>query len=240
MNILVKRLEKCFKKSFFKNALERALKNLFPSVKMEDVIIISDGDEGVIKACRMLELQHEEVSPEDHPDTDAIIAFWDGPKYNKMPVDLVDPASEALAKFLAHYQQNGSVGDGSTDIRHQFPSWKFRAIQAIFNFKKQGIHVDEEYAISQFLKYKTLATQIEDQLQVGEDSELTHNQDVIKRVRYDNGRADDDNPVDETVTEVIDAEQVRRQFLDELEIARFYRNLWEQIAMNFDQYEQYA
>ena len=56
MNIIVKRLEKCFKKSFFKNALERALKNFFPSVKMEDVIIISDGDEGVIKACRMLRL----------------------------------------------------------------------------------------------------------------------------------------------------------------------------------------
>lgn len=240
MDIIVKRVEKCFKKSYFKSALERAVSDFFPSAKMKDIKIISDGDEAVIKACRMLELEHEEVEADAHPEADAIIAFWDGPKYSKMPADLVDPNSEVLAKFLAHYQRNGAEGDGAIDIRHKFPSWKYRAIQAIFNFKKQGMELDEEHAIAKFLKYKTLAKQIEDELALGEDSNIVHNTDVIKRVRYDNGRADDDNPVDETVTEVLDAENIRRQFLDELEIARFYRNLWEQIAMNWESYAQYA
>lgn len=238
MNIIIKRQEKCFKKSFFKNALERALNTMFPNAK--DIKILTDGDEGVVKACRMLEIDHEIIEENAHPETDAIIAFWDGPKFNRMPAELVDPESAQMAEFLKHYQENGSVGDGHTDIRHQFPSWKFRAIQTIFNMKNKGIEVTEEYAISQFLKYKQSAKVIEDELALGEDSELIHNSDVIKRVRYDNGRADDDNPVDETVTEVVDAEQTRREFMAELEIHRFYRNLWEQIAMNFDQYGSYA
>ena len=237
MDIIIKRQEKCFKKSFFKSALERALNKLFPN---KEIKIITDGDEAVIKACRMLELDHEIVGKDEHPDADAIIAFWDGPKYINMPPEIVDPESAKVAKFLSHYQKNGSVGDGYTDIRHQFPSWKFRAIQTIFNMKNKGIHVDEEYAISQFLKYKQSAKVIEDELALGEDSTIIHNVDVITRTRFDNGGADDDAMTDETNTEIVEAEVTKRQFLDELEQLRFYRNLWEQIAMNFDIYKAYA
>jgi len=256
MDIIIKRQEKCFKKSFFKSALERALNKLFPN---KEIKIITDGDEAVIKACRMLELDHEIVGKDEHPKGDAIICFWDGPKYINMPPEIIDPESAKMAKFLSHYQKNGSVGDGYTDIRHQFPSWKFRAIQTIFNMKNKGIHVDEEYAISQFLKYKQSAKVIEDELALGEDSTIIHNVDTIDRTRmeldptspifdeiklrltHDNGRAGDDIPVaDETTTMLVDSETTRRAFLDELEQLRFYRNLWEQIAMNFDIYKTYA
>jgi hypothetical protein len=233
MDIIIKRQEKCFKSSFFKMALERALNNLFKNIKTKEIKIITQQDEAVTTACQMLELDYEVVEASAHPDADAIIAFWDGPKYSNMPAEMIDPSSEKIAEFIQHYQ---SVNEGGMDVRHQFPNWKFRAIQTIFEHRNRGIEIDKQYAIKQFLKFKKLTNNLEEMLHMDEDSSIIHNQDVIQRTRFDAGGADGDVMVDETNTVMVSEEKAKRQLLNELDSARWSRNLWDQITMNLESY----
>ena len=233
MDIIIKRQEKCFKSSFFKMALERALNNLFKNIKTKEIKIITQQDEAVTTACQMLELDYEVVEASAHPDADAIIAFWDGPKYSNMPAEMIDPSSEKIAEFIQHYQ---SVNEGGMDVRHQFPNWKFRAIQTIFAHRNRGIEIDKQYAIKQFLKFKKLTNSLEEMLHMDDDATVMHNEDVIVKRRLEHSGADWDVEVDETTTEVLTQENSKRQLLNELDSARWSRNLWDQITMNLESY----
>ena len=260
LTILIKRQDKLFKGSFFKSRLEATMKEWFPNHTTSDITIVHDGDALVKKSILMLGYEKTKECKEDaHPKgLTHVIAFWDGPKYRNMPPDLVDPTSEAMAGFLAFYAND--VNKKVVDVRHRWPSIMFRCIGAIYKEKKSGHIVDEAYAIQRFLSFKSQAKVIEDDLNLGEDSVLIHDEDTIKRTRIeldpmhsifdehtvttrvDKTEADPDIPVaDETTTILVETESVRRLFLRQLESLRFSKMIWEQIAMDFDRtYAKYA
>ena len=259
LTILIKRQEKCFKGGFFKSTLERTISEWFPKHTTADITMVQDGDPLVKKSLMMLGYEDtQECSEEAHPDVTHVIAFWDGPRYLNMPPELVDPTSQLLAKFLAHYANDADKT--VVDVRHKWPSWTFRCIQAIFNEKKMGHMVDEDYAIRRFLSYKSQAKVIEDDLALGDHGTLIHDEDVIKATRFEldptheifdeptvktrkkKGQVDPDIPIaDETTSVLVETESVKRLFLRQLETLRFSRTIWENIAMDYDKtYAKYA